>query len=81
MRLSAANDVSRLPGITPKNIVDWFGHDMKTTLKHYHRATRQDIEQAVSVDPFKDSEIVRLARSESDVKSDARTPKHRGERA
>ncbi len=80
MRLSAANDVSRLPGITPKNIVDWFGHDMKTALKHYHRTTRQDIQQAVSVDPFKDSEIVRLARPESDVKSDARTPKHRGVR-
>ena len=76
MRLSAANDVSRLPGVTPKNLVDWFGHDMKTALKHYHRTTRQDIEQAVSVDPFRDSEIMRLSVSESDVKNDARTPKH-----
>ena len=75
MRLSAANDVSRLPNITPKTVVDWFGHDMKTALKHYHRTTRQDIEQAVSVDPFQDSEIVRIRQKKSDVKSDARTPK------
>ena len=72
MRLSAVNDVCRIPGITPKTIVDWFGHDMKTALKHYNRTTRQDFDHALSHDPFRNSEI---ANPKSDVKSDARTYK------
>ena len=59
MRLSAVNDVCRIPGITPKTIVDWFGHDLNTAMKHYNRTTRQDFDQALAVDPFIDSEIAR----------------------
>ncbi len=59
MSLSAVNDVWRIPGITPKTIVDWFGHDLKTAMKHYNRTTRQDLDHALKVDPFKDSEIAK----------------------
>ncbi len=76
MRLSAVNDVCRIAGITPKTIVDWFGHDMKTALKHYNRTTRQDFEQALKVDPFKDSEIAKNGNGKSDV----RTPQNGQER-
>ena len=83
MRLSAANDVSRLPGITPKNMVDWFGHDMKTALKHYHRTTQQDFDQALAVDPFRDSVIARALTNsrdlQSNAQSNARTPETGGE--
>ena len=70
MRLSAANDVCRIPGITPATIVEWFGHDMKTALKHYHRTTSNDFAQARKTDPFTDQKMVRKV----DVKSDASTP-------
>ena len=54
MRLSAVNDVCRIPGITPKTIARWFGHDIKTALKHYNRVTKQDFDRALAVDPFTD---------------------------
>jgi len=57
MRLSAVNDVCRIAGITPKTIVDWFGHDLKTAMKHYNRTTKQDYDLALAADPFVDSEI------------------------
>ncbi len=69
LRLSAANDVCRLPGITPATVVEWFGHDMKTALKHYHRTTQQDFDYALAIDPFRDQVIAARVRK-SDNKSD-----------
>ncbi len=51
------NEVCRIPGIMPKTIVDWFGHDLKTAIEHFNKKTRQDYDRALEVDPFKDSVI------------------------
>ena len=73
MRVSAVYDVCRIPGITPKTISDWFGHDLKTAMKYYNQTTSNDFDHALTFDPFKDSEI---ANQKFDVKSDARTSKN-----
>ena len=78
MRLSAANDVARLPGITPKNLEDSFGQNFKTPLKHYHRTTQQDFDNVLSVDPFWDSSIAR-AINQDDAQNDAVTPENDAE--
>ena len=52
MRMSCANDMARIPGITTKNLTDWMGHDIKTALKHYQRTTQADFMKALVADPF-----------------------------
>ena len=71
LRLSAANDVCRMPGITMKTVTQWFGHDITTALKHYHRVTESDFENARTVDPFK---LSNLGETKSDAQGDARMP-------
>ncbi len=78
MRVSAVNDVCRIPGITPKTISDWFGHDLKTAMKYYNQTTSNDLYQALSFDPFIDSVIATTG--PDDAQDDARTSKNDAER-
>jgi hypothetical protein len=49
---------------------------MKTALKHYNRTTRQDFDQALKLDPFKDSVIASMGNRPDDAQDDARTPQN-----
>ncbi len=51
LRLSAANDVCRA-GYTMKVVTEWFGHDIVTALKHYHKVIQADFDRARENDPF-----------------------------
>ena len=51
LRLSAANDVCRA-GYTMKVVTEWFGHDIITALKHYHKVIQADFDRARANDPF-----------------------------
>ena len=51
LRLSAANDVCRA-GYTMKVVTEWFGHDIVTALKHYHKVIQADFDRAREIDPF-----------------------------
>ena len=51
LRLSAANDVCRA-GYTMKVVTEWFGHDIVTALKHYHKVIQADFDRARAHDPF-----------------------------
>ena len=51
LRLSAANDVCRV-GYTMKVVTEWFGHDIVTALKHYHKVIQADYDRARANDPF-----------------------------
>ena len=57
LRLGAANDI-RHGGITMKVVTEWFGHDMATSLKHYHQVMPADFARARNEDPFKQSDAV-----------------------
>ena len=68
LRLSAANDLCRLEGITTKTVTEWFGHDITTALKHYHRVMESDFQLARQGDPFADRS--KSHPKKGDVKSD-----------
>lgn len=74
LRLSAANDLCRLEGITTKTVTEWFGHDITTALKHYHRVMESDFQLARQGDPFADRS--KSHPKKGDVKSDVSTPEN-----
>lgn len=73
MRRSAANDVCRAD-YPMKTVTEWFGHDITTALKHYHRVMESDFQLARQGDPFADRS--KSHPKKGDVKSDVSTPEN-----
>ena len=61
-----------------KTVTEWFGHDITTALKHYHRVMESDFELARQGDPFADRSNSHPKKA--DVKSDVSTPENGAER-